>query len=274
MPHPKGGTNIDAGLAQVQAVFNAGRAGAKKQLWVLTDGEYNGGTHCYAADTLRTSFETDIVVIGIGMLQHYGLNRIASPGRVFLAENFVAALNLVSSSKIPLLMPAYAYEIEEACVPTKSARLGQPLTVNICLGNIGTKPLPRGCLLRLTDGSGCFRPARYEFKDDLGSSQAQTYSVVLRPVVKGPQSMIDTLPQKISVHLYLPETIQLSQETTVQAVEVPCEQDGVRLEWQIFAGFLQQWNRVYPKDNSKLNILLFGHQGSGKVCITFDIADS
>ncbi|TPX34595.1 hypothetical protein SeMB42_g07156 [Synchytrium endobioticum] len=95
MKYLGGGTNIYAALEMALGVVKTGGRG-RYQIWLITDGAYNGLNPNSVVLSLR-QMGALITVIGVGCTNRNGLNLIASPNRVFFPKNFDAAIEMVQS---------------------------------------------------------------------------------------------------------------------------------------------------------------------------------
>ncbi|TPX30317.1 hypothetical protein SmJEL517_g06099 [Synchytrium microbalum] len=93
-----GGTNVHAALQLVLEKIQMGGSNGRTQVWIVTDGEYNGGDPFNLSQSLRQSGVLT-TVLGIGNIHQNGLDLVASFGRAFMAKDFNAAIDLVKSGR-------------------------------------------------------------------------------------------------------------------------------------------------------------------------------
>lgn len=138
-----GGTNLLAALGDAYQEFTLSRRPANaKQVWVITDGEYeNTSATAMAAQKLAREKQATIYAIGVGNgVTQQSLNRIASVSCSYLVKDFDSALKVLSTgAQKDLSVQLNADIVFQDSIPY---RLGQETVLKIDVTNHGKRKVP------------------------------------------------------------------------------------------------------------------------------------
>lgn len=233
-------TLIENGLIAARSCFSLStKSRNEKQLWIITDGVYTEQPQ----ETYNLKRKgVEIITIGIGEMNKDALDETASFNRSFRVSTFSSALELVLKDETYL--PAYGIQIRS--VTMMPCRFGDDICLNVTLENIGMHDIPDNSLLVVNKTP---YTNRYLYTFDSLLRKGETKEISLRLI-----SLLST-DDRLGAIEKIPSNITF--ELSVDGKPASIERRMWALHWGLF-------RKEFDSCGSPVNVLLFGHQGSGK----------
>jgi len=252
-----GGTNLLQAMNDAYQEFALTRRPTNtKQLWVITDGDYeNISATALAAQKLAREKQVTIYAVGVGnKVTLAALNRVASVSCSYLVKDFDSAAKVLNADgQKDLSVQLNADLVFQEPIPL---RLGQEAILKVEVTNVGKRKIPANSRI-LFKGNDYFREKYAIIPDEIPIGREYTLEQVkLVPKIKGNKSNLD------AQILAVPAVLEVSVSDDA-GNDVYCDCTGFFINHEDFSGDIYSYAPVFP-EIPQANVITFGPPGAGK----------
>jgi GTP-binding protein EngB required for normal cell division len=244
MPRMGGGTDFIKGVETcLECFYMTSRPDNHRQLWVITDGAFDK-----PSQQIHTMKQNGIVmtVIGIGEIVKPSLTNVASFGRCFSVNNFDQAFQLVTAADNNIFKNNVAIQVEQLNLHSW-VKFGENLKFTATIVNIGRQPIEKGTTIVIKKTSYTRRFV-HRMSEKLDVDESLVFDATLACIIKN---------DRLKAVERIPSYLEFELVTNHEQGRPYIEYGRWSLEWRFF-------RYEFLDLREKVNILLFGHQGSGK----------